>query len=1032
MKETTTCLLAGGYFANELTPFVKRRISKGTELILLPKTDETAEAYIERFISRLKKKLSEYRPKTLILELQSLLELLPEEMTKEETEKLDTWFAMIIKLLRKSFDKSSVYVITTHVPHYYIMGEDRIKPAPQDSRRKNAAKILRRYEKRVAARTEGNAILSTAFYFYRKESGYQINPRHYEEECYRDIAVRIADHVRNGIEIPQEPLFSCSLDRYIRYAGKTIYWNALQTILHGDHLVDRLVLAAPAAFVRKYRKKLIKARKIPYTTTEMWRAELQNSFADAPEFRQILEAFEAAERNDLADPAISYQEMFRSRIVSRPVLKTIQIYGKENHLAEPNQISARNAGYYYARMMGKPEEEAVTYVAKKTVITPPLLDVFGSCIARTAMREHYSGNTSVAVNNYWFQVPPYVESQPTVPYDPAALEGFSGINAQNVYLQLEGKVHASIRESKADWLLVDLYSLDQPHLYQYQGFIFSDFDGDIARRLQCEPVRIMDDPTILGDWETIFRRMDPWIQVIEERYGDHIILLDFRVSSIFQGDDRVLYQTKGEKKAKRQRRFYKQAFDYVRDHLQDCYRVKIADDFLPDDTGYQRRSTVHYGYDFYQQVFGLIKKIVYEHPEQKLYTSYDTDVKLQRMIEMLEQNPAAAVRQCFRKKLDGIVTELPVAMIRENMDTIGTWYEAGLETTKDILRAWQRSWDPALKRQLKKQKKQADAPKPSLPLDYIEEPVPGIDPIPYAPALYMRPEIDRTVSAVQELLTEPALVFACVTDIRYMSYVRKTGKPYAVTFQRMIANMKAVTEQIPCRFIMDLGNDIDGVPADLAADTIGRYMLDAFQSLKLPYYRTLGERDVHYGAEEIPQQDDAVYNPEAGQSEYYVDLKPWKIRLLVLHSPNGHTDSTGKWLAEKALQTKSLILLCGHEPCLQTEDPVVQALLQHEGPIVELCAETPSDAEQKAWPTIFCSQQRCMRKKDSLDAPQRKAGTETEDCWDVVVVRPRSGKIDLVRFGAGEDRAYDFSPIPERLAGAKDFWRRLQKKIERA
>jgi hypothetical protein len=33
--------------------------------------------------------------------------------------------------------------------------------------------------------------------------------------------------------------------------------------------------------------------------------------------------------------------------------------------------------------------------------------------------------------------------------------------------------------------------------------------------------------------------------------------------------------------------------------------------------------------------------------------------------------------------------------------------------------------------------------------------------------------------------------------------------------------------------------------------------------------------------------------------------------------------------------------------------------------------------------------------------PQRVAGTESEDCFDIVVVRPESGRIDLARFGAG-------------------------------
>lgn len=42
--------------------------------------------------------------------------------------------------------------------------------------------------------------------------------------------------------------------------------------------------------------------------------------------------------------------------------------------------------------------------------------------------------------------------------------------------------------------------------------------------------------------------------------------------------------------------------------------------------------------------------------------------------------------------------------------------------------------------------------------------------------------------------------------------------------------------------------------------------------------------------------------------------------------------------------------------------------------------------------------------------PQRIAGTASEDCFDIVVVRPESGRIDLIRFGAGEDRFFLIEP----------------------
>ena len=40
--------------------------------------------------------------------------------------------------------------------------------------------------------------------------------------------------------------------------------------------------------------------------------------------------------------------------------------------------------------------------------------------------------------------------------------------------------------------------------------------------------------------------------------------------------------------------------------------------------------------------------------------------------------------------------------------------------------------------------------------------------------------------------------------------------------------------------------------------------------------------------------------------------------------------------------------------------------------------------------------------------PPRQLGTASEDCWDVVVIRPQSRKINMVRFRAGEDREFSY------------------------
>ena len=39
---------------------------------------------------------------------------------------------------------------------------------------------------------------------------------------------------------------------------------------------------------------------------------------------------------------------------------------------------------------------------------------------------------------------------------------------------------------------------------------------------------------------------------------------------------------------------------------------------------------------------------------------------------------------------------------------------------------------------------------------------------------------------------------------------------------------------------------------------------------------------------------------------------------------------------------------------------------------------------------------------------ERGLGAETEDLWDVLLLKPNQRRIYLLRFGAGEDRVFDY------------------------
>lgn len=323
-------------------------------------------------------------------------------------------------------------------------------------------------------------------------------------------------------------------------------------------------------------------------------------------------------------------------------------------------------------------------------------------------------------------------------------------------------------------------------------------------------------------------------------------------------------------------------------------------------------------------------------------------------------------------------------------------------------------------------------------------------------AFYMRNELEKTVDTVKSLLDEPALVFILVTDIHYKSVLESSFKPFDVTFERMIKNMKTFMERVNCDFIINLGDDTDG--RFLKTGELfeaGAYIKNRFLELNKPYYRVIGNHDTNcYGKlidvktmyetymSHIPLlYKNAIFNPDSFGTEYYIDYDILGYRLVVLNTqfnePFAYSTSTGEWLKNTVLKTDKTILLCEHLSCIHTQNmnanplknngSVIEALKNFKGIIIQLCghshcdyAFSEFDEKYSPWFTAFSNLQRCSRRRqsdlgditegcNSFECPQREAFTVTEDCWDVVVVKPKSQKINFVRFGAGEDREYLYS-----------------------
>lgn len=690
--------VVGAYFAKALDPYLAKEFSTKGQTLLYPKEQESVARYLQRMTEQIREQMPKDGVDYLVVELQSLLEKLQEPFSEKAEAEAIAALDELWKCIKSSFCGEKIFVIGTNSSGYFIVAEKLIKVVSKRPNLKSALKRLNLYEKQLVKKTDGILVNTTESYFYRKLRGRSFRYRYYEKECYLDIAKKLARYAKTGKPIGRATNPGCRIDRYCKYGGITMEWKALGEILSREKIVERMILSSPVSFVEQYRSEFLQAMRLPQGTFEEYRDCVRDFFGPNSVFAKILIAFYATNSGRFEEE-ISYLEMFREGIVSIEVLKQMRGALIQKRVENPQLLTAQNAGFYYGLLQGKDETEAMTFVKEGVYIRPVTMDVFGTCISRTCLREEYSGNDSLVSNRYWFHVPAYADSQGILSYEEEVFDGLIGVNAHNVRIQFEQVVLDEIATNPAEWLLIDLYGLDSPCAYEYDGFVYTDFEGKVSKRLNATPVEIIRDASLLGDWDTILERMNPWIATVKETYGNRIIMMETCISPYNLGDDNKVYLPRNYKKIKQNVEFQKKAFAYVAEKL-NCYTIELMHDFCADECGYAKRSKAHASYDFYRETYKLIHHIVYNEPEQKHFCDHDFQVRLQRMTKMLSANKPEQIREFFSGSLDEVVLNLPLEMIRDNMDLIQMWYGSYYRDAKELLNGWSEEWNAEVKNYL--------------------------------------------------------------------------------------------------------------------------------------------------------------------------------------------------------------------------------------------------------------------------------------------------------------------------------------------
>lgn len=302
----------------------------------------------------------------------------------------------------------------------------------------------------------------------------------------------------------------------------------------------------------------------------------------------------------------------------------------------------------------------------------------------------------------------------------------------------------------------------------------------------------------------------------------------------------------------------------------------------------------------------------------------------------------------------------------------------------------------------------------------------------YDKGLFQR-EVKITARTVYENWAEDSKCFLLLTDTHYT--VNGTWEDTAANLHSVKNELEA--QGLKVHGVIHLGDITDGMlPADITRDYVSRVM-EGLKGLGVPLYYALGNHDSNYfwGNPDrfTPEETRRLYLPKQEHSYYEVVYQDVCLRLIFLDSFDpgeevryGFGEEELDWLEGILLGLTAdwKILVMSHVPptarlhywsdVIRGSRRLLRILKEYHartgGLIGYIHGHNHGDQVdyKEGFPIISIGCNKCEyftdKKPQGAVTYERKLHTVTQDLWDVCLVSPRSGRMDLIRFGAGKDR----------------------------
>lgn len=319
-------------------------------------------------------------------------------------------------------------------------------------------------------------------------------------------------------------------------------------------------------------------------------------------------------------------------------------------------------------------------------------------------------------------------------------------------------------------------------------------------------------------------------------------------------------------------------------------------------------------------------------------------------------------------------------------------------------------------------------------------------------------EIEDTVSKIRNECREKAYVFALVTD----THTKYDGNDF---WQDTYKNLKAVNDSYNFDAIFHLGDIVEGnFTKDETEQILSETRQDMLSISNMSFLLTGNHDDnhVYYNSHNdglITDSDRyALLNRfneirvcrKQSNQYYYIDISD-DLRIICLdgmlgdgHLGNdgnswGYTDEQVEWMRSDALSTNRQVMVLSHMQLssiysshyddgymIYNSDAMLDALskFKERGGIVigffnghthaDFMTQNSIGIHEVQTGTQNMNQSGTFGQSSYSDGvytpnvPVRKKDSTLQDLWDVLIVKPLSKTVKIIRFGAGEDREFSY------------------------